>query len=185
MTHTITEADERRWRDPTGKFYALVEPGARAFELRVVYVGIETASPPRLEILVEPFDDSPLDLDKCADLSRLISAKLDVEDPIASEYILDVGSAGSNRPLTSALDFERFKDFTVRAKLTDKAEDGRQKVKGTLKGANENGIVIEDKKDSVLTFAPAQIAEISLVADEYYFDRVRKGTFPKPVKAGA
>lgn len=55
------------------------------------------------------FVDTPngISLDRCADLSRMISDVLDIKDPINSKYTLEVSSPGLNRPLKSLRDFQR------------------------------------------------------------------------------
>lgn len=43
----------------------------------------------------------------CEKMSRGLEALLDVEDPIAGTYMLEVGSPGLDRPLHSQRDYER------------------------------------------------------------------------------
>lgn len=45
-------------------------------------------------------------LDECERFSRALSAVFDVEDPIASSYVLEVSSPGLDRPLKRLSDFE-------------------------------------------------------------------------------
>ena len=42
--------------------------------------------------------DGGVTVDDCADVSRQVSAILDVEDPIADKYNLEVSSPGLDRP---------------------------------------------------------------------------------------
>lgn len=51
-----------------------------------------------LQIMIEPADGRPMDVEDCATLSRALSAVLDVEDPIPSAYTLEVSSPGIDRP---------------------------------------------------------------------------------------
>ena len=46
-------------------------------------------------------------LDECERFSRALSALLDVEDPIAASYVLEVSSPGLDRPLKGKRDFEK------------------------------------------------------------------------------
>jgi ribosome maturation factor RimP len=55
-------------------------------------------------------------LDDCAELSRALSAALDVEDPIIGRYELEVSSPGLDRPLRTQAHFERFVGSKVRVK---------------------------------------------------------------------
>ena len=43
--------------------------------------------------------ENGIDVDDCAEVSRQVGAILDVEDPISSEFNLDVSSPGLDRPL--------------------------------------------------------------------------------------
>ena len=45
-------------------------------------------------------------------ISRAVSAKLDVEDPIEGAYSLEVSSPGIERPLVRARDYARFLEMT-------------------------------------------------------------------------
>lgn len=47
-------------------------------------------------------------VDDCADVSRQVSAILDVEDPIADKYNLEVSSPGLDRPLFTLEQFQRY-----------------------------------------------------------------------------
>ena len=48
---------------------------------------------------VTQVSEDRVDLQDCADMSRELSAVLDVEDPIKQAYSLEVGSPGIDRPL--------------------------------------------------------------------------------------
>lgn len=177
MTNALLKPElVARWQDPTGKFARLLVPVLTTQQVHLVRADIVGDKKPCLEILLEPLDAEPLTLDRCAAVSKLISATLDVADPIADKYTLDVGTAGGERPLTQEADFERFKGFTVKIKRTTKDDDGRAKLKGALEGLTPEGIKLAD--GTVIT--ADDVREIRLVADDYYFERVKKGTFPKP-----
>ena len=80
--------------------HALIEPivAAMGFELW----GIEHVSQgkhSRLVIYIER--ESGVSVEDCADISRQVSAVMDVEDPIPGEYRLEVSSPGMARPLYS------------------------------------------------------------------------------------
>ena len=59
--------------------------------VRVQYGG----APATLQVMVEPGDLSDLGVDACADISRTVSALLDVADPINGKYMLEVSSPES------------------------------------------------------------------------------------------
>ena len=55
--------------------------------------------------------DGGVGVDDCADVSRQVSAILDVEDPIADKYNLEVSSPGLDRPLFTPEQFQKL-DFS-------------------------------------------------------------------------
>ena len=75
-------------------------------------------------------------LDDCADVSRELSAILDVEEIIACHYSLEVSSPGLNRPLTKPSDYERYAGRQVKIRtfemLVDSAGNRRKTFIGTL-----------------------------------------------------
>ena len=77
---------------------AMLEPSIEAlgFEL----LGLELAQAGRhstLRIYIDHADG--INVDNCAEVSRQVSAILDVEDPITNEYNLEVSSPGVDLPL--------------------------------------------------------------------------------------
>ncbi|MDG6897340.1 ribosome maturation factor RimP [Actinobacillus delphinicola] len=72
--------------------------------------GIETQRVGRF-LTLRIFIDKPeigVTIDDCADVSRQVSALLDVEDPIADKYNLEVSSPGMDRPLFTLAQFSRY-----------------------------------------------------------------------------
>ena len=67
-----------------------------------------------LQIMIEPADGRPMDVEDCATLSRALSAVLDVEDPIPGAYTLEVSSPGIDRPLTRPKDYARWAGHLAR-----------------------------------------------------------------------
>ncbi|MGY0503946.1 ribosome maturation factor RimP [Luteimonas sp. e5] len=70
-------------------------------------------------------------IDECEQVSREVSAQLDVEDPISGQYTLEVSSPGLDRPLFSAAQFSRFIGETVKAVLK-LPQDGRRRLTGRI-----------------------------------------------------
>ena len=78
----------------------------------------------------------------CAEVSRELSAILDVEDIVPTSYILEVSSPGLDRPLRHAEDYHRFSGR--RAKLVMReAIDGQRFFKGRLGGVEDNAVLID------------------------------------------
>ncbi len=80
-------------------------------------------------------------LEDCEQLSRQLSAVLDVEDPIPGEYTLEVSSPGLDRPLYSLSQYRRFIGETIDVKLRFPYE-ARRKYKGTLKAIESDDVIL-------------------------------------------
>lgn len=66
--------------------------------------------------LSQPQEDR-VDLSECENISRLLSAALDVDDPIPQAYSLEVSSPGIERPLRTATHFRLFIGAEVKIQM--------------------------------------------------------------------
>lgn len=89
--------------------------------------------------------ETGITLDDCQRVSHQLSGVLDVEDPIAGRYILEVSSPGLDRPLFEAKHFERFTGSQARLQLRVLLE-GRRKLTGCLLGMRGGEVVIMDNE---------------------------------------
>ena len=99
-------------------------------------------------------------VDDCADVSRQVSAILDVEDPIADKYNLEVSSPGLDRPLFTLPQFERYigQDIAVHLRIPVME---RRKWQGKLERIeNDMIILIVDGQEQVLVFGNIQKANV-------------------------
>ena len=78
---------------------------------RLVRVVITSGRRATLQVMAEPLDERPMTVDDCAEISRSLSALLDVADPIVGTYMLEVSSPGIDRPLVRPDDYDRFSGF--------------------------------------------------------------------------
>lgn len=90
-----------------------------------------------------------IDVDDCAAVSRQLSSVLDVEDPITTEYNLEVSSPGMDRPLFTLEQYEKFVGHKVQLRLRVPFE-GRRKFAGLLKGVEGEDVVIEVDNEEYL-----------------------------------
>lgn len=81
-------------------------------------------------------------VDDCAAVSRQLSSVLDVEDPISSEYSLEVSSPGMDRPLFKLEQYKNFVGHKVQIRLRVPFE-GRRNFAGLLKGVEADEVVVE------------------------------------------
>jgi len=79
-------------------------------------------------------------LDMCADISRDLSPFLDVNPPMSGRYRLEVSSPGIERKLKKPSHFQNAIGEKIKLKIV-----GGEKQKGTLKSADNEGIVVETK----------------------------------------
>ncbi|MDZ7851857.1 MAG: ribosome maturation factor RimP [Halomonas sp.] len=121
--------------------HALIEPvvSAMGFELW----GIDHLSQGKHSRLVIYIDHPDgVSVDDCADISRQVSAVLDVEDPVPGEYRLEVSSPGMDRPLFTLEQFERYAGHVVAMKLR-LPFDGRRKFQGLLAGVESDEVLLQ------------------------------------------
>ena len=99
-------------------------------------------------------------VDDCADVSRQVSAVLDVEDPIADKYNLEVSSPGLDRPLFTLAQYTRYVGQEIVVHLRIPVAD-RRKWQGELaKIENDMITLIVDKQEQVLAFGNIQKANV-------------------------
>lgn len=78
----------------------------------------------------------------CENVSRDLSATLDVADTIHHAYRLEVSSPGIDRPLRRERDFARFAGKEAKIRTTDPVE-GRRNFSGVLSGVTDGKVQIE------------------------------------------
>jgi ribosome maturation factor RimP len=144
------------------RIVGLIEPSLEAMGYRLVRVQTSGGRRPTLQIMAERRDDAAMTVDDCADISRSVSAILDVADPIPGAYSLEISSPGIDRPLVRREDFDRFAGYEARVELAQPM-DGRRRFKGRLLGrdGDEVRMTVEDGGEVALPF-PA-IAKAKLV----------------------
>jgi ribosome maturation factor RimP len=104
--------------------------------------------------------ENGITVDNCADVSRQVSAILDVEDPITNEYDLEVSSPGVDRPLFKPAHYEQAQgeELRVRTKLP---QDGRRNFKGDLVAVSGDMITLQiDGQDHMIMLSNIERANI-------------------------
>ena len=113
--------------------------------------------------------ENGIEVDDCAEVSRQVGAILDVEDPISTEYNLEVSSPGLDRPLFEMAHFQAIVGETVNVRLSIPL-NGRRKFKGKLAAIeNDTLIVTVDGEDYELVMS--NVDKANLV---YNFDKKQK-----------
>ena len=141
----------------------MIAPSLESMGFRLVRVSFGGGSRPTLQIMAEPSNGSGMTVEHCADISRAVSALLDVEDPIKIAYVLEVTSPGIDRPLISRDDFQRYAGFEAKFE-TERLIDGRKRFKGVLVGIDEQDrvTVTDEKGTAAVPFAEIRKAKLIL-----------------------
>ena len=105
------------------------------------------------------FVDKPggITIDDLESVSRPLSDKLDENDFIDEQYILEVSSPGLGRPMKKDRDFDRNMEKVVEIHLY-KAQDGEKEWVGQLKGYNEETVTIELDEGNEMQIERANIS---------------------------
>src|ERR1700733_12733059 len=97
----------------------MIEPSLDGMGYELVRVLMQGRQNPVLQVMAERKDGAGMTVEDCADISRQISALLDVDDPIAGAYSLEVSSPGIDRPLTRPKDFEAYAGFEAKLETNE------------------------------------------------------------------
>ncbi len=142
---------------------ALIEPTLTAMGYALVRVRLSGSPHATLQVMAERHDDRAMTVDDCEAISRALSAKFDVEDPIASAYTLEVSSPGIDRPLVRPADYRRFAGHVARVE-TRVPVAGRRRFSGRIAAATDSSVRLvldEDKTDGETPEVEIPIADIA------------------------
>jgi ribosome maturation factor RimP len=145
------------------KIAQIVEPviadlGLSLFSVKIIGEGGSR----NVQIMAEDPATRNLGVEQCAQVSRAVSAVLDVEDPIDGHYRLEVSSPGIDRLLLKLEDFQTWSGFEAKVETDTPIETGQKRFKGILKGI-ENDIVKIDTEQGAAEIPFASIAKAKLV----------------------
>jgi len=122
----------------------------------LVRVQVSGKERPTVQVMADRADGAVFVVEDCEAISHAIGAVLDVADPIKGEWNLEVSSAGIDRPLTRAKDWNRFAGHVASLELAI-PQDGRKRFKGVALGADaefarlrlEDGSEIALRRDNI------------------------------------
>ena len=103
--------------------------------------------------------ENGISLDKCAEISRMISPILDVDEPMGGEYILEVSSPGIERKLRTKEHFKASVGEKVKVK-----DFATETYKGELIFADDQKIIVKTE------FADEEITYDSILSAATYFE---------------
>ncbi|MEM9045130.1 MAG: ribosome maturation factor RimP [Pseudomonadota bacterium] len=119
----------------------IVQPTIEGMGFELVRLRFMSGKKATVQVMAER-PDGTMEIEDCAELSRAISAIMDVEDPIAGEYSLEVSSPGIDRPLTRMVDFDRWEGYEAKLE-TEEMIEGRKRFKGILAGTEGKEVLID------------------------------------------
>jgi len=125
----------------------IVRPTVEGMGFELVRLRLMGGKTTTVQIMAER-PDGTMEIEDCAELSRAISAVLDVEDPIEREYTLEVSSPGIDRPLTRLSDFDRWEGHEAKLE-TEELIEGRKRFKGILAGTDGSEVLIEIEEGTI------------------------------------
>ena len=144
---------------------ALVVPTLEAIGYGVVRVRLQGAKRRTLQIMIERTDGNEITVGDCSVASVAVSALLDVENPIAGAYQLEMSSPGIDRPLVKMGDFERYAGFDARIE-TNRPLEGRKRFRGRLLGVADGAVRLRHDSGTVaIGFEEIATAQL-LLTDE-------------------
>lgn len=119
----------------------IVRPAVEAVGFELVRLRLMSGKTRTLQIMADRADGG-IEIDELGEITTMVSAVLDVEDPVEDAYVLEVSSPGIDRPLTRFKDFDTWADYEARVE-TAELIDGRRRFKGMLRGTEGDEILIE------------------------------------------
>ncbi|MEM6309512.1 MAG: ribosome maturation factor RimP [Pseudomonadota bacterium] len=125
----------------------IITPVIEDMGFELVRVRLQGGKTPLLQIMADK-PDGGIEVDDCAEISTMLSATLDVEDPILDAYTLEVSSPGIDRPLTRLKDFDVFEGYEAKLE-TAELIDGRRRFKGELAGVEDDEVLINVEEGTI------------------------------------
>ncbi|WP_439813664.1 ribosome maturation factor RimP [Zavarzinia sp. CC-PAN008] len=167
--------------DAAARIADLIAPSVEAMGFVLVRVRLGAGRRPVLQIMAER-PDGTMNVEDCADLSRAVSAILDVEDPITGEYTLEVSSPGIDRPLIKADDYVRFAGFDAKVE-TAVPHETRKRFRGRLLGLDAEGTRIRIQDGPTVFEVPLRLVrEARLLLTDELIEASLKGRLPGVLK---
>nr|WP_298798676.1 ribosome maturation factor RimP [uncultured Acetobacter sp.] len=145
------------------RLVALVAPTLEDIGYEIVRIAVLGRESPTVQIMADRADGSLISVEDCERISHAVGAVLDVEDPIPGAWTLEVSSAGIDRPLTRAKDWNRFAGHQAKAEVLVPI-DGRRRFSGVVLGA-EDGIArlrLDDGTEAALPLEEIRRARLVL-----------------------
>lgn len=157
MAHFLW-SPESAWKMNREGLIALLEPTVNALGYELVDLDLRTGGSGLVRLFIDK--EPTVTLTDCEQVSRQVSDLLDVEDPVAGNYTLEVSSPGVDRRLRTPEHFAAFVGSEVRVELK-RPLDGRKRFRGELLSADPETIEVRvDGTDWELPLAELNTARL-------------------------
>ncbi len=121
-----------------------IEPSVEAMGYRLVRVIWQGSERRRiLQLMADRLDGAEMTVDDCSEISHMVSALLDVKDPIEGAYELEVSSPGVDRPLMNAQDFTDYIGHEVKVEMAV-PQNGRRRFRSTIAEVTEEVVTLKN-----------------------------------------
>jgi ribosome maturation factor RimP len=150
----------------------MIEPVAAGLGLDIVRVRMLGGQPPTLQIMAER-PDGTMSVAACAKLSRAISPVLETEDPIPTEYNLEVSSPGIDRPLTRVGEFANWLGHEIKVELGMPGPDGRKRFHGWIVSERDGVVELNLKDGGSASLPVASMAKATMVLTDKLIQAAR------------
>ncbi len=144
------------------KIEQLIAPSINDMGFDIVRILLSGDRRQTLQIMIERQDGNAVGVEDCENVSRSVSAILDVEDPISSAYSLEVSSPGIDRPLVKPEHFKRYVSFLIKME-TKMPIEGRKRFKGVLKSIDENNEIEIEVEGNIYHIPFSELERAKLV----------------------
>ena len=155
--------------------WSIIEDSLAYNGYEVVSISYQGLKRKTLQIRIERKDRVEVAIEDCEKVSHLVSALLEVKDPIPDAYNLEVSSPGLDRPLVKLADYIRFAGKYGKFSLIAKINNMRH-FKGQILDVEGEKIKIklEDQDDPII-INYSDIASAKLkTSDDDYKDMLKK-----------
>jgi len=129
------DPDQPRHEGLEARIADAILPSLAQLGYELVRVQVSGKERPVVQIMADRADQAAFRVEDCEAISHAIGAVLDVADPIRGEWTLEVSSAGIDRPLTRAKDWNRYAGHVATLELMV-PQDGRKRFRGVALGAD-------------------------------------------------
>jgi ribosome maturation factor RimP len=159
---TLPDEDLPRHEGLEARIADAILPSIRQMGYELVRVQVSGKERPTVQVMADRADGEPFLVEDCEAISHAVGAVLDVADPIRGEWTLEVSSAGIDRPLTRAKDWNRFAGHVATVELVV-PQDGRKRFKGIALGADADTARLKLDDGSEIALPRGNIRKAKLV----------------------